>query len=106
MLSEEIEELGGAPDEIAEVYGGVASTPENKAIKKDRYLEVVESQNRSSQTNDGINTAKFGQHDADNWSTSLHSVLDQPGSIFSPAVDIRRNGFFCSFWSVGNFGEN
>ena len=78
MLSEDVKELGSAPDEIAQVYGGVASRQENEARKKDRSLEVVESQNRSSQTNDGINTAKFRQEDADNWSTSLHSVLDQP----------------------------
>ncbi|MBD1814702.1 HlyD family efflux transporter periplasmic adaptor subunit [Microcoleus vaginatus DQ-U2] len=78
MLSEDVKELGSVPDEIAEVYGGVASRQENEARKKDRSLELVESQNRSSQTNDGINTAKFRQHDGDNWSTSLHSVLDQP----------------------------
>jgi Multidrug resistance efflux pump len=78
MLSEDVKELGSPPDEIAQVYGGVASRQENEARKKDRSLEVVESQNRSSQTNDGINTAKFRQEDADNWSTSLHSVLDQP----------------------------
>jgi HlyD family secretion protein len=78
MLSEDVKELGSAPAEIAEVYGGVASRQENEARKKDRSLELVESQNRSSPTNDGINTAKFRQEDADNWSTSLHSVLDQP----------------------------
>jgi HlyD family secretion protein len=78
MLSEDVKELGSAPDEIAQVYGGVASRQENEARKKDRSLEVVESQNRSSPTNDGINTAKFRQEDTDNWSTSLHSVLDQP----------------------------
>ena len=78
MLSEDVKELGSAPDEIAQVYGGVASRQENEAIKKDRSLEVVESHNRSSQTNDGINPAKFRQQDSDNWSTSLHSVLDQP----------------------------
>ena len=105
MLSEDVKELGCAPDEIAEVYGGVASTPENKAIKKDRYLEVVESKNRSSQTNDGINTAKFRQHDADNWSTSLHSVLDQPTVSFPQRLILGGMVFSVVFGAWATFGK-
>ena len=82
MVSEDGKELSTAPDEIAEVYGGVALRQENEVRRKDRSLEVVESKNRSSQTNDYIYPAKFRQPEADNWSTSLHSVLDQPPVSF------------------------
>jgi hemolysin D len=105
MLSEDIKELGGAPDEIAEVYGGVASRQENKARKKDRSLEVVESKNRSSQTNDGINTAKFRQHDADNWSTSLHSVLDQPAVSFPQRLILGGMVFSVAFGAWATLGK-
>jgi len=105
MLSEDVKELGCAPDEIAEVYGGVASTQENKAIKKDRYLEVVESKNRSSQTNDGINTAKFLPHNADNWSTSLHSVLDQPTVSFPQRLILGGMVFSVVFGAWATFGK-
>jgi hemolysin D len=78
MLSEDDKKLYAAPDDIAQVYGGVASKQENETRKKDRSLEVVESQNPSSKVNEYINPAKFRTPDADNWSSSLHSVLDQP----------------------------
>ncbi|EGK84382.1 HlyD family efflux transporter periplasmic adaptor subunit [Microcoleus vaginatus PCC 9802] len=105
MLSEDVKELGSAPDEIAEVYGGVASRQENEARKKDRSLELVESQNRSSQTNDGINTAKFRQHDGDNWSTSLHSVLDQPPVSFPQRLILGGMVFSVAFGAWATLGK-
>jgi len=105
MLSEDVKELGSAPDEIAQVYGGVASRQENEARKKDRSLEVVESQNRSSQTNDGINTAKFRQEDSDNWSTSLHSVLDQPPVSLPQRLILGGIVFFVAFGAWATLGK-
>jgi hemolysin D len=104
MLSEDGKELGAAPDEIAEVYGGVA-LKENETRKKDRSLEIVERQNRSSQTNEYINTAKFRQPDADNWSTSLHSVLDQPPVSFPQRLILGGLVFSVAFGAWATLGK-
>lgn len=105
MVSEDGKELTAAPDEIDEVYGGVASRQENEARKKDRSLEVVESKNRSSQTNDGINIAKYRQPDADNWSTSLHSVLDQPPVSFPQRLILGGLVFSVAFGAWATLGK-
>ena len=104
MLSEDGKELCAAPDEIAEVYGGVA-LKENETRKKDRSLEIVERQNPSSQTNEYINTAKFRQPDADNWSTSLHSVLDQPPVSFPQRLILGGLVFSVAFGAWATLGK-
>lgn len=104
MLSEDGKELCAAPDEIAEVYGGVA-LKENESRKKDRSLEVVEPQNRSSKTNEYINTAKFRQPDTDNWSTSLHSVLDQPPVSFPQRLILGGLVFSVAFGAWATLGK-
>ena len=104
MLSEDGKELCAAPDEIAEVYGGVA-LKENETRKKDRSLEIVERQNPSSQTNEYINTAKFRQPDADNWSTSLHSVLDQPPVSFPQRLILGGLVFSVAFVAWATLGK-
>ena len=104
MLSEDGKELGAAPDEIGEVYGGVA-LKENETRKKDHSLEIVERQNRSSQTNEYINTAKFRQPDADNWSTSLHSVLDQPPVSFPQRLILGGLVFSVAFGAWATLGK-
>ena len=105
MFSEDAKELGLAPNEIGEVYGGVASRQENEPRKKDRSLEVVESQNRSSQTHDGIDIAKLRQPDANNWSTSLHSVLDQPPVSFPQRLILGGMVFFVAFGAWATLGK-
>ncbi|AFZ10259.1 secretion protein HlyD family protein [Oscillatoria nigro-viridis PCC 7112] len=105
MFSEDAKELGHAPNEIGEVYGGVASRQENETRQKDRSLEVVESQNRSSQTNNGINIANFRQPDANNWSTSLHSVLDQPSVSFPQRLILGGMVFFVAFGAWATLGK-
>ncbi|MEG4197530.1 HlyD family efflux transporter periplasmic adaptor subunit [Microcoleus sp. Pol12A5] len=105
MFSQDEKELGHAPNEIGEVYGGVASRQENEARKKDRSLELVEFQNRSSQTNDGINIAKLRQPDAKNWSTSLHSVLDKPPVSFPQRLILGGIVFFVAFGAWATLGK-
>ncbi|MEG3899328.1 MULTISPECIES: HlyD family efflux transporter periplasmic adaptor subunit [unclassified Microcoleus] len=105
MLSQNGKELCAAPDEIGEVYGGVATRQENEARIKDRSLEVVERQNRSSQTNECIDTAKFRQPDADNWSTSLHSVLDQPPVSFPQRLILGGMVFSVAFGAWATLGK-
>ncbi|MEG4058679.1 MULTISPECIES: HlyD family efflux transporter periplasmic adaptor subunit [unclassified Microcoleus] len=107
MFSQDEKELGHAPNEIGEVYGGVASRQENEPRKKDRSLEVVESKNRSSQTHDGINIAKLQlrQPDANNWSTSLHSVLDQPPVSFPQRLILGGMVFSVAFGAWATLGK-
>ncbi|MEG4205464.1 HlyD family efflux transporter periplasmic adaptor subunit [Microcoleus sp. Pol7_A1] len=105
MFSEDVKELGRDSDAIGEVYGGVASRQDNEARKKDRSLEVVESKNRSSQSNDGINPAKFTEHHADNWSTSLHSVLDQPPVSFPQGLILGGMVFSVAFGAWATLGK-
>ena len=105
MVSEDGKELCAATDEIAEVYGGVALRQENEARKTDRSLEVVESKNRSSQTNDYIYPAKLRQPDADNWSSSLHSVLDQPPVSFPQRLILGGMVFSVAFGAWATLGK-
>ncbi|MEG3848881.1 HlyD family efflux transporter periplasmic adaptor subunit [Microcoleus sp. herbarium19] len=105
MLSEDGKELGCTPDEIGEIYGGVASRVENEARKKDRSLEVVERQNRSPETNDCMDTAKFRQPDAENWSSSLHSVLDQPPVSFPQRLILGGMIFSVAFVAWATLGK-
>jgi hemolysin D len=105
MLSEDDKKLYAAPDDIAQVYGGVASKQENETRKKDRSLEVVESQNPSSKVNEYINPAKFRTPDADNWSTSLHSVLDQPPVSFPQRLMLAGMVFSLAFVTWATFGK-
>ncbi|MBE9184952.1 HlyD family efflux transporter periplasmic adaptor subunit [Microcoleus sp. LEGE 07076] len=105
MFSEDVKELGRAADEIGEVYGGVASRSEKEDRKKDRSLEVVPSQNRSFQTNEAITIAKFQQPDADNWSASLHSVLDQPPVSFSQRLILGGLVFCVAFGAWATLGK-
>jgi hemolysin D len=105
MVSQDSTELSAAPDEIGEIYGGVALRQENEARKKDRSLEVVEAKNRSSKTNDGINIGKFRQPDADNWSTSLHSVLDQPPVSFPQRLILGGMVFLAAFGAWATLGK-
>lgn len=104
MLSEDVKKLGGTPDEIAEVYGGLA-VKENEVSQKDRSLEVVEPQNRSSKINEYINPAKFRATDEDNWSASLQSVLDQPSVSFPQKLILGGMIFSVAFAAWATFGK-
>ncbi|MEG4211850.1 HlyD family efflux transporter periplasmic adaptor subunit [Microcoleus sp. S13_B4] len=104
MVSENGKELGAAPDEIGEVYGGVA-LKENETRKKDRSLEVVEPQKHSFPINEYINTAKLRQPDAENWSTSLHSVLDQPPVSFPQRLILGGLVFSVAFGAWATLGK-
>jgi HlyD family secretion protein len=104
MLSEDAKELGCAPDEIDEIYGGVA-LKENEVSQKDRSLEVVEPQNRSSKTNEYINPAKFRTPDEDNWSASLQTVLDQPPVSFSQWLILGGLVFSVAFGAWATLGK-
>ena len=105
MLSEDAEELGCAPDEIDEVYGGVA-LKESEVSQKDRSLEVVEPQNRSSKVNDyNINPAKPRTLEEDNWSISLQSVLDQPPVSFPQRLILAGMVFSVAFGAWATFGK-
>lgn len=104
MLSEDAKELGCAPDEIDEIYGGVA-LKENEVSQKDRSLEVVEPQNRCSKINDNINPAKFRTNEEDNWSTSLQTVLDQPAVSFPQKLILGGMVFLVAFGAWVTFGK-
>ncbi|HCV28836.1 MAG TPA: secretion protein HlyD [Microcoleaceae bacterium UBA9251] len=104
MLSEDVKKIAGDPDEIAEVYGGVA-LKENEVSQKDRSLEVVEPQNRSSKINEYINPAKFRRTDEDNWSASLQSVLDQPSVSFPQRLILGGMIFSVAFGAWATFGK-
>ena len=105
MVSQDGEELSATSDEIDEVYGGVALRQENVAKKKDRSLEVVESQNHSFQTNEFINTAKFRTPISDNWSPSLETVLDQPPVSFPQWLILGGLVFSVAFGAWATLGK-
>jgi HlyD family secretion protein len=105
MVSQDGKELSAASDEIAEVYGGVALRQENVAPKKDRSLEVVESQNHSFQTNELINTAKLRNPISDNWSPSLGTVLDQPPVSFPQRLILGGLVFTVAFGAWATLGK-
>jgi len=105
MVSQDGKELSATSDEIDEVYGGVALRQENVAQKKDRSLEVVESQNHSFQTNEFINTAKFRTPISDNWSPSLETVLDQPPVSFSQWLILGGLVFSVAFGAWATLGK-
>ena len=105
MLSEDAKESYAAPDDIAKVYGGVASKQDNEVRKQDRSLEVVEPQNRSSKVNDYLNPGKFQTPDTDNWSTSLHSVLDQPPVSLPQRLILGGMAFSLAFGAWATFGK-
>ncbi len=104
MLSEDVKEFSCAPDEIAEVYGGV-SFKENEVSQKDASLEVVERQNRSAKVNDYINPVKFSSLGENNWSTSLQSVLDQPPVSFPQRLILGGMVFSLAFGAWATFGK-
>lgn len=105
MVSQDGKELSATSDEIDEVYGGVALRQENVAPKKDRALEVVESQNHSFQTNEFINTAKFRTPISDNWSPSLETVLDQPPVSFPQWLILGGLVFTVAFGAWATLGK-
>lgn len=98
MLSEDVKQSGAVHDEKTEIQG-------NAARKKDRSLEVVETQNRASKREDCINSASLRTSEENNWSASLQSVLDQPPVCFPQRLILAGMVFSVAFGAWATFGK-
>lgn len=104
MLSKDANEFAAPPDKIAEDLAVRASRQENEVRKPERAPEIAKQKRAASQTNYPIYLAKFPAA-TDNWSTSLHSVLDRPPVSFPQRLMLGGMIFSLAFVAWATFGK-
>ncbi|MGL5063031.1 MAG: HlyD family efflux transporter periplasmic adaptor subunit [Microcoleus sp.] len=101
MLSQDANRFDSPPNPIAEDSAATASRQENAVGKP----EITETKKGVSQTNDSIYPGRFPTAVTDNWSTSLHSVLDRPPVSFPQRLMLGGTIFSLAFVAWATFGK-
>lgn len=107
MLSEDANKFCATPKKIAEVSEAKTSRQANEVTKQERSVQTANHKQataQTNQTNDLIYPSKF-PNPPDNWSTSLHSVLDRPPVSFPQRLMLGGMVFSLAFAAWATFGK-